>query len=338
MTLNPSISKSFAGSHAATEVEPGTQSRASRLFVLNAALGGSALLAAAATLGGGIGSIEAVPSSRAAHLTLLGATFSRPRANYAAVALLTLVVIASAMVAAGLRAAARGALAGWRFRRAVAAKCISREDDFFVFDDAEVLAFCAGLLRPQVYVSTGALRALSEPELDAVLAHERHHARRRDPLRIACGRVIGRALFLLPVAALLHERHCATAELAADDVAIGSQSDGPRALAAALLAFTRGRQADGTVGIAPERVDHLVGRRSQPSVPSAKAGGGLALLALIIPLALLLAQLASAQATLGLPFLSARPCIVVMGLMAVTFGALGLAELRRRSPTRALRD
>jgi len=43
-------------------------------------------------------------------------------------------------------------------------------------------AFCAGLLRPCVYVTTATAK-LNTNELDAVLAHEAAHARRRDPLR-----------------------------------------------------------------------------------------------------------------------------------------------------------
>ena len=46
--------------------------------------------------------------------------------------------------------------------------------------------------------STGALDLLDGPALDAVLAHERHHASRHDPLRLACGRVLAAGLFFIP--------------------------------------------------------------------------------------------------------------------------------------------
>lgn len=45
------------------------------------------------------------------------------------------------------------------------------------------LAWCAGLWRPRVFVSSALLHALSKEELEVVLAHEHHHARRRDNLR-----------------------------------------------------------------------------------------------------------------------------------------------------------
>jgi hypothetical protein len=44
-------------------------------------------------------------------------------------------------------------------------------------------AFCAGLLRPRVFVTGGMVAALADEELEAVLVHEAEHARRRDPLR-----------------------------------------------------------------------------------------------------------------------------------------------------------
>ena len=41
-----------------------------------------------------------------------------------------------------------------------------------VVPDPQPLAFCAGLLHPRVYVSTGAFERLGEAELAAVVAHE----------------------------------------------------------------------------------------------------------------------------------------------------------------------
>ena len=91
--------------------------------------------------------------------------------------------------------------------------------------DAHPRAFCAGLLRPRVYVSTGAVALLDDAALSAVLAHERQHARRHDPLRLAVGRVLARALFFLPELGDLVERQQALAELSADESAVNA---GPR--------------------------------------------------------------------------------------------------------------
>lgn len=57
-------------------------------------------------------------------------------------------------------------------------------------------AVTAGLLSPQVYVTTGLLRDLDAPSQEAVLAHEDAHVRRRDPLRKLLGELA--AAFHLP--------------------------------------------------------------------------------------------------------------------------------------------
>ena len=110
------------------------------------------------------------------------------------------------------------------------------------------LAFCAGLLRPRVYVSSGAVERLSADALAAVVEHEAHHAARRDPLRILVARAIGEAYSLTA----LPRREQALAELAADAAAVRRRGAGP--LAAALLAFDAS-------DVAPERVDRLAGAR-----------------------------------------------------------------------------
>ena len=121
---------------------------------------------------------------------------------------------------------------------------------------ARPLAFCAGLLRPRVYVSAGAFEALGDDALAAVVVHESHHAARRDPLRILVARAIGDAYSL----GAFSRREQALAELAADAAAV--RNGGAAPLAAALLAF-HGDSA----GIAPERVDRLAGAPRRARCP-----------------------------------------------------------------------
>lgn len=59
----------------------------------------------------------------------------------------------------------------------------ARAGDHRVVESGGLIACCVGLLQPQVLVSRGLMRALPESELEAVLAHERAHAGRRDNLR-----------------------------------------------------------------------------------------------------------------------------------------------------------
>ena len=72
----------------------------------------------------------------------------------------------------------------------------------------EVLCFCIGLLRPRIVVSTGLVNLLDRAELDAVLAHEASHQRRRDPLRLMVASVAIRGLFFVPALTDLARAAC----------------------------------------------------------------------------------------------------------------------------------
>jgi hypothetical protein len=119
-------------------------------------------------------------------------------------------------------------------------------------------AFCAGLVRPAIYVSEGALRA-GEGELRAVLAHEDEHRARLDPLRRLLARMVGDALRPLPLFTGLADRQAALADVVADAAAVRTLGD--RApLAAAMMHFD--------AGVAPARVDRLLGTAAAIAVPT----------------------------------------------------------------------
>ncbi|MFI9843633.1 M56 family metallopeptidase [Nonomuraea sp. NPDC051941] len=124
----------------------------------------------------------------------------------------------------------------------------------------EPLAFCAGMLRPRVYVSAGLAKRLSDDELRAVLCHEAAHARRRDPLRRVLLSAATDVLFFLPLLRWAARVQKERAELCADRAAI--EQVGARHVAGALLAM-EGRTAPAGVaafdGSAAARVAQLVG-------------------------------------------------------------------------------
>lgn len=157
---------------------------------------------------------------------------------------------------------------------------------FHIVDDEVPQAFCSGLLAPRVCLSSGALAALNEPELRAVLVHERHHQRRRDPLRLMLLRVLGHALWCLPGFKVTAERYAALAELAADEAALAETGDN-KSLARALLTFGSSGQPVGAVGIAPERVDQLFGRRPAWELPASVLVGSWLAVAMLAAVALL---------------------------------------------------
>ena len=101
-------------------------------------------------------------------------------------------------------------------------------------DDSAAYAFAAGLARPHIWLSSGLLALLDEPELAAVLRHERHHLYRRDPLRVLLARSLSHGLFFLPVAASLRDLYMDAKEREAD-----AASGAGHELAAALLKLMR---------------------------------------------------------------------------------------------------
>lgn len=160
--------------------------------------------------------------------------------------------------------------------------------------DAPVpLAFCAGLVRPRVYVTTGLLAALTERELEAVLWHEEYHVAHRDPLKLVIADALA-AVFFLPLLPYLRQRYALAKELAADRRAVGAMGEG-RSLAAALyrllvLAAPHPPPGAPAVGAPPSlavRIDALLGDDIAPSfaIPRSRLAWtavGIAALALLL--------------------------------------------------------
>jgi Zn-dependent protease with chaperone function len=101
-----------------------------------------------------------------------------------------------------------------------------------VVHDGAPWALTHGFARPRIAVSSGLVARLSDGELAAVLAHEEHHRRCREPLRVALGRVARAVLWFAPSAGRLLAAYTAAAELAADAYALDRV--GRRPLAQAL--------------------------------------------------------------------------------------------------------
>ncbi len=132
-------------------------------------------------------------------------------------------------------------------------------------EDETPYAFAAGLWRPGIWLSTGLVALLDETELRAVLRHERHHVRRRDPLRVLMARSLAHGLFFLPVAAALRNAYLEAKEREAD-AASGAGHD----LAAALLKLVRTEArlperaslAAAGANVAADRIHRLLGHEA----------------------------------------------------------------------------
>jgi len=193
-----------------------------------------------------------------------------------------------------------------------------------LFEDPRPRAFCAGFVRPRAYISTGALSLLDHDEQAAVLAHEADHARRRDPLKLLVARALADGLFFLPAARRLADRYAELAEIAADEAAVAT-THGPAALASALVAFDA--EVAG-IGIEPERVDQLLGKRAAWELPAALLIGAAVTLAALVVVVVRIGQ-ATGHASIGLPELLAQACMFAMAVVPVIAAAAALLLGRR---------
>jgi hypothetical protein len=131
-------------------------------------------------------------------------------------------------------------------------------------DGANSSAFCAGLLRPRVYISAGTAAMLSADELDAILTHEQVHAHRRDPLRYLLHRAAVDVLFFLPLAAWWRARSIERTECRADRSSI-AHVGAPTVAGALLAAEGQAPPAAATFDAAIEaRIRQLTGEPAPP--------------------------------------------------------------------------
>ena len=156
-----------------------------------------------------------------------------------------------------------------RLRRA--GRAVGLGERVVCLDDEARYAYCAGVLRPRVYVSLGAVRALRGRELEAVLWHEGHHLRRRDPLRALVARALAVIFVVAPVIAELADRFEVATELEADRSVLRAQGT-PRWIAGALLALGRTKPRSPRVplsawSLSSARVDQLAEDRAGIVLP-----------------------------------------------------------------------
>ena len=207
-----------------------------------------------------------------------------------------LLALAGSVVAGGALAAASTAIRSWRFNRRLdrqarpvparltrAAARLGLVGRLTYLADRRATAFCYGFGRPRIAVTAGLVDRLDDEELAAVLAHERHHLRRRDPVRYLALRALTAASFMFPIAPALRRRLETRIELAADRAALAVAPRG--ALAGALLVVLRGGEPApvGAAGLTATeaRIAHLGGNSELPPIPLGATAASLGLLVLI---------------------------------------------------------
>ncbi|HCA84369.1 MAG TPA: hypothetical protein DEQ61_01975 [Streptomyces sp.] len=114
--------------------------------------------------------------------------------------------------------------------------------------------------RPQLVITTAALRRLSARQLDAVLAHEQGHARARHDWLLNCSGALATGFPQIPVFTSFADEVHRLVELAADDAA--SRRFGRLTIALALVGLNEERGVFGPcptpLAQVPDRVDRLL--------------------------------------------------------------------------------
>ncbi len=299
------------------------------VFTLALVLGIAGLLLATAAVSTAIASVHH-RSTDSGPVLVAGIHFTYPNLNGAAALLLPIAALGAAAIIVGLRAS-------WRQLRAYRSvltqigvvEPLDKDPRVNVIADPLPQAFCAGYLHPRVYVSRRTVELLTEAELHAVLAHEHHHRRVRDPLRLAYARILSEALFFVPVLLSLSERYADLAELSADHAAVRANAGEAAPLASALLAFDESGPP-GAGGISPERVDSLLGEPTHWQLPPWLLAASLGLLSGMSTLVWRVSGAASAHATFNLPILSSQPCVALMTIVLLAGCVCILGRRARR--------
>lgn len=144
--------------------------------------------------------------------------------------------------------------------------------DTLIVPSPERVVYCLAGRRRTVVVTSGALDALTEDELAAVLAHERAHLAGRHHLPLVFARAVRRVMPPLPLFRVAEAEIARLLEMCADDAA--ARRHGRRPLLAALVALTDrpGPQtALGATGTAVlDRAHRLVEPASRPDRAAAR--------------------------------------------------------------------
>lgn len=141
-------------------------------------------------------------------------------------------------------------------------------------DQPYPFSFCIGLLQPQIVVSSGLLDRVSNRELTAILAHEHHHQRQRDPLRLLVVMLARVMLYPLPAIHDFHRSFQTLIEIEADEMAVARS--GRPALAAALCKLSAGTGSELAANLPASvaafsaqasRLDYLLDPHEMPTLP-----------------------------------------------------------------------
>lgn len=160
------------------------------------------------------------------------------------------------------------------------------------------VVYCMPGRRGQVVLTSGAVDALGEAELMAVLAHERAHLRMRHDAVLTAASSLRTAFPFVPAFALAHAELARLVEMQADDAAV--RGGDRRALATALVTLAGATHPTGTLAAGGETALARVRRLAHPMEPLGPARSTLvvasALAMLVVPVLIAAAPAVAAAA------------------------------------------
>ncbi|MGW3941204.1 M56 family metallopeptidase [Streptomyces phaeochromogenes] len=144
-------------------------------------------------------------------------------------------------------------------------------------------AYCLPGRHPRVVVSRGALRLLSDDQLEAVLEHERAHIAGRHHLAMATAEAFAWVFWWLPLGRHAREQTAMLLEMSADDRALRCQSR--EVLATALYEMAAAKAPEGAFAIGgPAALARLQRVLAPPRRPHPLLSISMAAAAVIVPL------------------------------------------------------
>ncbi len=115
--------------------------------------------------------------------------------------------------------------------------------DLWIIDDDRKFAFTAGLLNPQIYISSGFINILDDNELKSVITHEIYHRDNMHPLLSVLGKFISKVLFFIPLVSKYTEYLLIKYELDADRYTM--QNIGSSPLSSSLMKLIDSKESVG---------------------------------------------------------------------------------------------
>ncbi|PFA86225.1 M56 family metallopeptidase [Bacillus cereus] len=95
-----------------------------------------------------------------------------------------------------------------------------KEKQLYLLPSLGITAFTIGLVHPKIVISEGVFQTFTEEEIDAIILHEEHHKKNKDPLKLFLFTLLAEGMIYVPVLKGMLQRYQTYQELSADKYAI----------------------------------------------------------------------------------------------------------------------